>query len=533
MAAGTEKGIFEFDVPAASFTISLAGRTYGTLVLSSATNGNAVTYSGNGANSLHINGDLQINPGTRFSIGMSADMIVQGKLILSASSEINLQNSTNNNLVKIAGDINADGTITETNSGLPVLELNGTKMQNVSVSGSVVNNVSFRVNNPAGTTLTTPLTLPYKLELMTGKIRTNEINILSLADNAIVTGGSTVSFVDGPMKKIGDDNFTFPVGKGSIYAPVGYISTGLATTDVFQAEYFRSSPQSIYGINYQAPPIHHVSYAEYWSLNKITGNLNIPAKITLTVNEYSFATDINTLLVARFDGVDKQWKSDNLDTKTPGIYNPPYVTGTLTSDPVSSFGIFTLATSVPEAINPLPIKLISFSVEKISDHKSIISWRLADCVSDHVRFELQRSVNANEFITIKNMTGRITDHYYTFIDDQPPRGLKNYRLRITNEDGKISFSKVVALPDSQRGLLVNIYPNPVSDKSVIEIHSDTVEQIRFVLHDVSGRMVKAWNERIHAGMTLLHLSVVDIGKGIYFLSVLNSKAETTTPFIKQ
>ena len=48
-APGTEKGIFEFDVPgAASYTISLSGRTYGNLELSSSAAGVSKPYLSNG-----------------------------------------------------------------------------------------------------------------------------------------------------------------------------------------------------------------------------------------------------------------------------------------------------------------------------------------------------------------------------------------------------------------------------------------------------------------------------------------------------
>ena len=84
------------------------------------------------------------------------------------------------------------------------------------------------------------------------------------------TGGSITSFIDGPMKKIGNTNFTFPVGTGGIYAPIGITNgTGELATDEFTAQYVRANPQNVYGNSYfLGSGIDHISYAEYWTLER-------------------------------------------------------------------------------------------------------------------------------------------------------------------------------------------------------------------------------------------------------------------------
>ena len=532
-APGTEKGIFEFDVPAASFTISLTGRTYGTLKLSSTSGGGTVTYSGNGGAALNINGDLQINSGVTFSVGLSANMFIRGNYIQSASSTFNMQNLANNNIVKVYGDIIATGTITESNSGLPVLELSGATNQNILVSGAVTNNVTLRINNPAGATLVAPLTLPYKIDLQNGKIKTDETNILTLTDNATVTGGSSTSFVEGPMKKIGDDNFTFPIGKGNIYAPAGFNSIGLAATDAFEAEYFRLNPQTAFGVNYQLPLVHHISYVEYWRLDKVAGNTNVPAKITLTVTQYSFAKDISTLFVSRYDNADMQWKSNTLDSKIPGVDSPPYVTGIVTSDAVSPFGIFTLATNEPETINPLPIKLLSFNAFKKDKYTSEITWQLAGYHSERVKFEVERSINSKKFSSIKTANGDISGCVYRVTDSQLLPGTKHYRLKMINEDGKINYSHVITIYDDPTEVMISLYPNPVSDKSVIVVNTVVARNLKFVIYDASGKTNRQWQQTINAGTTLLPLETTGLPGGVYFLSLDQGDAKMLTRFVKQ
>ena len=199
--AGTELGEFEFDDPTGSTIISLSGRTFGTLTLSAVANSGIASYIGSGAVTCNVNGNLNINTGVSFAISMSADFVVKQNYNQAGSSTFNIQSSTNSNNIKVAGNVSTGGTITESNTGLPTFELNGTTNQQISGMGSLQNSITFLMNNPAGATLNSPLTLPYNLTLTSGKITTTSVNLLMMIDNATYTGGSAISFVNGPMKK--------------------------------------------------------------------------------------------------------------------------------------------------------------------------------------------------------------------------------------------------------------------------------------------------------------------------------------------
>jgi hypothetical protein len=81
-ANGTENGIFEFDVPgAASYTISLAGRTYGNLELSSDAAGATKSYLSNGSTNALIRGDCRINAGVNYSLDFTGELIIKGQLL--------------------------------------------------------------------------------------------------------------------------------------------------------------------------------------------------------------------------------------------------------------------------------------------------------------------------------------------------------------------------------------------------------------------------------------------------------------------
>lgn len=347
-ASGTEKGIFEFDVPGGSYPISLSNRTFGTLALSAVASGGVQTYNASGANPVTINGDLQINIGVQFNADFTKDLIVNGDYI-QLGGVFNVASQPNNNTIKIKGNINqsAAGVITETSTGMPAIELSGNEKQLVSLAGSMINSVALSINNVSGISLTSPLTLPFKLTLINGVIKTSASNIITLSDSCSVSGGSHNSYVDGPVKKIGNNDFEFPIGKQGDYAPIKITRTAGKDVDEFIAEYFLGNPQLIYGIDFENPPMVRVSALEYWSLRRLAGSSL--CRLTLSVGIYSQATALDKLVAARWDAGSSSWRSEGNDIYA-GI-----TTGTITSKVVSGFGAFTLGSTVALQ-NPLPIK---------------------------------------------------------------------------------------------------------------------------------------------------------------------------------
>ena len=105
--AGTETGIFEFDVPtAASYAVSLSGRTFGSLILSSLAAGGAKTYTGNGAGDLTIRGNLTINSGAIFNTSMTANIYVAGNAAISGTWDLSPASGTGSRSIIFNGTSN-------------------------------------------------------------------------------------------------------------------------------------------------------------------------------------------------------------------------------------------------------------------------------------------------------------------------------------------------------------------------------------------------------------------------------------------
>ncbi len=527
--AGTELGEFEFDDPTGSSIISLSNRTFGSLTLSAVTNGTA-SYIGSGANPLNINGNFKINNGVTFAISMSANFIIHGNYDQASSSIFNLQSSTNNNIVRIKGNVTGQGSITESNTGLPTLELNGTTNQNLNITGSIVNSVTLNMNNTAGATLLSPLILPYNLQLTSGKIQTTTTNILTMVDNAIYSGGSSTSFVEGPMKKIGDDPFDFPIGVGAIYAQIGISGgVGSAITDQFTAEYKRANPQGIHGSVVQAG-LNHVSYVEYWKLDQ---NIGTSSKlVSLKVNTTSFCKVLANTFVSRWNG--SVWTNEG-SIISGFVSIPPFETGTITStNTVSSFGDFTLITDLSFLINPLPIKLISFDVIKSNSTAALLKWELAACCSDAARFEVEKSTDNRNFTSFDKVPGSLTNRFYTMQDTRLKKGITYYRLKMTDDDGTTTYSRTLSIINNEEGFLItSLWPNPVQNNATIILSATKKDKIRIAISDLSGKIVKQWYVNNTEGNNYIPVNAEGLAPGVYHLTAATENNRVVLRFIKQ
>lgn len=168
---------------------------------------------------------------------------------------------------------------------------------------------------------------------------------------------------------------------------------------------------------------------------------------------------------------------------------------------------------------PLPIVLLNFSAKNINNEAVLISWTTSmEHLSDY--FEVQRSFDANQFITIAKVSAigeSQIPHYYTMNDSTPEAGVNYYRLRETDKDGKFYISPTVSVKLNETNRL-EIYPNPAGDYTNITSTRYPITDI--AIYDAAGKLVQS----IHpaGSQTSIHLNTGNLPKGIYFVTVNTS-----------
>lgn len=372
-----------------------------------------------------------------------------------------------------------------------------------------------------------------------GLINTTTSNLIRFLDGASVAGNNSNRYISGPAEKEGNDDFTFPLGDATRYAPIG-ISGLTSTSNVFRASYSATQnvnaiPQTIFDYtsncaNCQAG-LNRVSTLEYWEMTRPTGT-EYPL-ITLHFPDPAFSYvdmsgDYSKLVVAHWNGT--QWESLGNDG------SGSLATGTVrASSAPTSLSPLTLG-NLSGGSHPLPVTLVSFT-GKVADEKVVLEWTTAS-EYNNAYFDVQRSEDGVTFETIGRVNGKGTStvrNDYRFIDIQPLIGVNYYRLKQVDTDGKFEYTKVIAVNFTQEdagSAQVLVYPNPLQkqERLTLEVKGFAPEsEVSIQLVDMTGRvMYVATSKTTKSGMLNEELRMpTEIASGVYNLIIRDAEKSYT------
>jgi hypothetical protein len=82
--------------------------------------------------------------------------------------------------------------------------------------------------------------------------------------------------------------------------------------------------------------------------------------------------------------------------------------------------------------------------------------------------------------------------------------------------------------------LTSIYPNPISNESVLDLYLDKAQKISVELLDMNGKVLFKTQENLGSGKALIplyNLGVVELSSGTYFLSIIGISVSKKEKFI--
>ena len=236
-----------------------------------------------------------------------------------------------------AGDSLAQFQLAHGNTLRSVLD--GSANQTLSVAPHL--NVQFfglDVNKPSGhLTLSGTVDVQEDLALQNGIVYSENANLV-LRDNATVTGVSDSSHVQGPIAKVGNDAFVFPVGRNGRYRPIA-ISAPSSGSAEFRGEYLNLNANAQFPVTSKDSTLISVSTNEYWNLDRLASSNTV--NVTLSWKDMSCAVDtLSHIRIAAWDttGAGK-WKNLGNGSTTGTTASGTVVTGTA----ATVYGAFTLA----------------------------------------------------------------------------------------------------------------------------------------------------------------------------------------------
>jgi hypothetical protein len=170
--------------------------------------------------------------------------------------------------------------------------------------------------------------------------------------------------------------------------------------------------------------------------------------------------------------------------------------------------------------NSLPLLLTNFSGQYI-DGINKLTATITDAVNVKT-VELQRSADGYHFNFLGNVaTGPAIGGTYNYDDKTPYAGKNYYRLRIVDNDGRLSFSNIVLLDNG--GLLrVNVYPNPFRDNVQLQFANAKAGTYSLTISDLTGRKIKTASFTLSQGSQAVNLPLSGCASGTYIAAVTDA-----------
>lgn len=246
---------------------------------------------------------------------------------------------------------------------------------------------------------------------------------------------------------------------------------------------------------------------------RITSFPSNSSSITIGSTTYtaSVPTDVTALLALII-------LTDDKGNPTPAIaVHPANATVTTTSIPfVTIDNAGKQSANTGQAVltfSPLPVTLISFDAVKV-ETTAKIEWSTSQEINS-AYFDVMQSEDAKSWKTLARVNAygdTKVKQVYSFTDQTPSSGVNYYRLKMVDNDGTFSYSRIKDL-NFDGGLKLAVFPNPVSDfVKVLDIEKYAVNQISII--GVNGSVMYQTNTMPSDG-----ISVKSFEAGYYFVRI--------------
>lgn len=186
---------------------------------------------------------------------------------------------------------------------------------------------------------------------------------------------------------------------------------------------------------------------------------------------------------------------------------------------------------------PLNITLRQFNARR-NGQAVAINWK-ASCTGSYAHFELERSKDGRSFSPIytEKASAARCNAPFAFEDVSAGTSKIFYRLKMTSDAGKITYSTIATImgSGSGTGITLTLQPSVVNRSAMLQINSGAKGSLNIRIVESAGRIVS--NQRIQSegGSQSVVLQTEKLSAGIYTVIVHddNMQNKQTLRFVKQ
>lgn len=183
----------------------------------------------------------------------------------------------------------------------------------------------------------------------------------------------------------------------------------------------------------------------------------------------------------------------------------------------SAGGILIEGVQQPYSPKDLPISLLDFNA-LVNDKKQVSLHWVTVSEYNNKSFEVERSKDGSSFekvIAVASKGNSSKSQDYVALDIAPFSGVSYYRLKQTDFDGKVTYSKsiqvVITIVDGE----LKAFPNPTTSILHLQINGATSKQYVYTIYSVDGKLVN--QQTIDSDLTTI--TTTSLANGVYILQV--------------
>ena len=185
---------------------------------------------------------------------------------------------------------------------------------------------------------------------------------------------------------------------------------------------------------------------------------------------------------------------------------------------VNSFSTFYMAS----VTSLLPLHSLSFT-GSIANNASHLRWITEDERTTKF-FTVERSINNRDYNAIGTQIASSTPGQviYAFTDSSVAKlqaGFVYYRLRLTDAEGRISYSSVVILNAGGPKSVISIRPNPFVTNVTLDVNAPVAEKADWQITDISGKTIMQQTIILNKGYNETTINTSNLKAGIYYLKL--------------
>lgn len=341
------------------------------------------------------------------------------------------------------------------------------------------------------------------LTFNSGVLTPTSPNRLDFESGSMAINTSNASFVNGPVRKFGDQNFNFPVGDDGFYQPIG-IENISPVNSSYEARFFNANGPGIYGYSW-VPSINNVATCNYWTLDQISGT-SARVRLSWGNDDDCEINNLAGLVVSRHDGA--IWQNEGQLSTTGNTVNG----SVLSANVITDFSPFALASITGD--NPLPVEWLNFSVQAENDGVKL-KWSTASEINNDY-FEIEHSTDGFEFVRVGQIEGSgnsSTMNSYRWFHSFPMEGSNYYRIRQVDFDGTADYSSIQHVKITGTGSLQLVVNPPELRFSL----SQRAQNVQAQLLNTTGQPV--FSTRLEPGDRFV-LNSGHLARGMYILRVV-------------